>query len=438
MNATAPATATRAELATLWVDEPGVAFNVALVCRFGSGAFLRPDGSPDLDRLRHELSARAAGVPTLRRRLTEGPRPVWTEDAFRPEAHVTCTALPTGRELLDWCADRIVAPLDRGRPLWRADLIGPFGGGFALLFVAHHVLADGRRGVAILRALLDDPPEDFAAAGPDPVATASPPGPRHGWQQARDAVRELRRRAPVTSLSRPLGPGRRIAVAQADLDLVHRTGAVVGATVNDVLLAAVTAGLRALLTARGDAVTGLALRASVPVSSDSARQPEGLLLISLPVGEPDPLRRLTTIAATTTALKSRLRAGGGTVFDVLRLPTPVAHAAVRVMRRIAARGINVFVTDVPGPAQQLSLAGAPLLEAVPVAPLTADVPLGIAALSYAGRLSVAANADAGITDLDVLRDAVEEEFAILASTILAPAPTVRTSDRHDQRREEPA
>jgi len=141
-----------------------------------------------------------------------------------------------------------------------------------------------------------------------------------------------------------------------------------------------------------------------------------------------PLRRLAMITSTTTYLKRRLRSGGGNVFDVLRLPTPLARAAVRWMRHIAARGINLFITNVPGPTEPLFLAGARLLSAVPVAPLTANVPLGIAALSYAGTLQIGVNADASVTDLAVLRDAMATEFATLATSARSGAglPRIET------------
>jgi diacylglycerol O-acyltransferase len=364
-------------------------------------------------------------VKKLGRRLSSGPRPVWIQETVRPDAHVRRAVLPEGTHLLDWCPDRILVPLDPGRPQWRIDVIDLPDGEFALLFVAHHVLVDGRRGAAVLRSLLDPPGAESGTPPEGPAAAG--PGRPHRWRQLRQALGDLSGRAPVTSLSRSVGSGRRLAVVEADMAALRALEAAHGATVNDALLAAVTAGLRELLLGRGEAVAGLSLRASVPVSSGAAGQPEGMLLVSLPVGEPDPFRRLATITASTAALKRRLRAGGGTVFDVLRLPTPLARAAVRGMQHIAGRSINLFVTDVPGPPEPMSLAGAPLLSAVPVAPLTADVPLGIAALSCAGRLSVGINADAGITDLRVLGDAMAREFGILAA-----AP-----DRPDGRRSTP-
>jgi hypothetical protein len=410
--------ATSGELATLWVDRPGAAFNVALLCRFDAGPFTRPHGVVDLDRVRAEVARRAATVPRLGRRLTGHRRPVWVQDRIRSEEQVRVAELPAGAGLLDWCAARVVVPLDPGRPLWRVDVVGVPDGGFVLLFVAHHVLVDGRHGAAVLRALLDPPPaaaEETPPAGPAGRRPAAPVGRPNRRERLRSALADLRERAPVTSLSGPVGSGRRLAVVRADLAGLRVLEAEHGATINDVLLAAVAAGLRELLLERGEPTAGLALRASVPVSSGAAGQPDGIMLVSLPVGEPDPLRRLTTITTETTTLKGRIRSGGGNVFDVLRLPPPLARAAVRGLQYIAARNINLFVTNIPGPAEPLRLAGARLLSAVPVAPLAANVPIGIAALSYAGALHIGINADAGIPDLDVLGRAMVREFAMLAA-----------------------
>lgn len=85
------------------------------------------------------------------------------------------------------------------------------------------------------------------------------------------------------------------------------------------------------------------------------------------------------------------------------LALPVSEA-----RRFAgcAGLVDLFVTNIPGPPALLWLAGARLLDAVSVAPLVADVPLGVAALSYERGL-VSLHADGTITDPDVLATGVE-------------------------------
>jgi diacylglycerol O-acyltransferase len=93
-----------------------------------------------------------------------------------------------------------------------------------------------------------------------------------------------------------------------------------GGKVNDVLLTAVAGGLRALLESRGERVEGLVLRAMVPVSLHR-EQPgqargnlDGAMVVPLPIGEADDVRRLQWIAAEIARRKKRDRPPGGTLF----------------------------------------------------------------------------------------------------------------------------
>ena len=153
------------------------------------------------------------------------------------------------------------------------------------------------------------------------------------------------------------------------------------------------------------------LRTTVPVATgatDATGQAMGMMVVDLPVGEPDALRRLAHISEATTERKAQLRASGGDVTDILHLPVPLARAVVRWSRRIGSSRVNLSVSNVPGPTAPLWLTGARMVQAVPVAPL---VPISIAALSYAGTLTVAVNADAAVVDLDVVGDAMSRSFA---------------------------
>jgi diacylglycerol O-acyltransferase len=136
----------------------------------------------------------------------------------------------------------------------------------------------------------------------------------------------------------------------------------------------------------------------------------GMLVVDLPVGEPDPLRSLALIHKSTREGKARLRASGGDVSDLLHVPVPLARWIVRYGRRFGSTRINLGVTDVAGPPSPLWLAGARLEQAVPVAPL---VPLSVAALSYDDAFAVSVNADASIADIDVLGDGMARTFEAL-------------------------
>jgi diacylglycerol O-acyltransferase len=436
------------ELMYAWVGDRDTPVQMGLLGLFDARPFRRPDGTIDVVRARGELAARAAGVAALRRRvvwtrLGEG-RPFWVDDPqFDPLDHIGATALPAGTDVAGWAANHSARLLDRDRPLWRAEIVtGPTEPRLAVLLVLSHILADGLAAVTLAGALFDQRPDAITPAIP---ATTAPPLPSHArlrrerarsivgalrfpgrtatghrtgpttLRQFRAAGREFAGPEPATSLSRRIGPDRALGVVRQPLQQLQRTGHGLGVTVNDLLLAAVTGGLRQLLSARGDNTAELVLRASVPAATYRAdHQVMNMLVVGLPVGEPDPLRRLTSIHHATVESKARLRAIGGDVTD-LRLPTPVVRWVMRWARRFGSRHMTLAVTDVPGPRAPLWLAGAQLLSAVPIAPLSTGVPLSIAALSYRSELTVTINADAAITDLDVLTDGVAGAFATLHS-----------------------
>jgi diacylglycerol O-acyltransferase / wax synthase len=150
------------------------------------------------------------------------------------------------------------------------------------------------------------------------------------------------------------------------------------------------------------------------------------MLVDLPAGEPDPMRRLAAIHATTARAKGRLYAGAGDVTEVVHLPILLARIGMQWMRRFGGTRVNLFVTDVPGPPAPLWLAGARMLEAVPVAPLVQHVGLGIAALSYAGELVVSVHADGSVTDLQLLADGLAADLAAFR----AATPTEVPAESH--------
>jgi diacylglycerol O-acyltransferase / wax synthase len=146
-----------------------------------------------------------------------------------------------------------------------------------------------------------------------------------------------------------------------------------------------------------------------------------LMVVPLPVGLPDPGRRLRQIAAQTARRKAARRPSVGTVLHG-PMPRRVVLAVMSHQR------VNLASADVPGPAQPLYLAGARLLEVFPVLPLMAKTTLGVGALSYAGQFNIMAVADQDTCpDLAAFAAAARDELRALA------ASTRATSDRHEQR-----
>lgn len=428
------------ELANAWVGDASTPFQLGLLGLFDAGPWSRADGAIDIEGVALELTARARCVDELRRRVLwtrpwEG-RALWVEDPrFDPARHIEHVTLGATDDLTTWAANRCVDPLDLHAPLWRAVLVdGLPEGRFAVLLVVHHILIDGLAGVRLAGSLFD-PSRD--AVPSDVPAQLAPPLPSHG-DLVRDQLRTLRAphrrrhppdaprghpmagfrhamegfRAPLpsTSLPRRVGPRRRAVSTTEPLETIKRTGHALGATVNDLVLAMVTDGLRELLSGRGELERSLFLRTTVPVATGRTGQAMGMLVVDLPVGEPNPRQRLALITRTTTAGKARLRATGDDVTAMLHVPVPLMRPLVRWGRRLGSSRINLSVSNVPGPDTDVWLAGARMQRAVPIAPLVPLVPLSAAALSYAGSMTISINADTAVTDLAVIAPAMKRSL----------------------------
>jgi WS/DGAT/MGAT family acyltransferase len=436
------------DLATLWAEEPGTPMHIGLAGLLDPGPLEDEDGRLRLDELREAVDARLARVPQLRRRIRwtgfgQGRPAVVDDQGFTIARHVVTVDLAglDERGFWSWCANQALEPFHRAHPLWRVILAtGLTGGRVGVLVVMHHALADGVAGAALAAELLDPAPGTVAPARR--WRPAPPPGPLALTVDAvvtrlaavtaaiahlprapaamRAATRDLAatraavaQHAPATSLSRPIGRGRQLVVLRRPLDEVKKAGHAHGATVNDVLLAAVAGGLHRLLVRRGESVGGLELRVSIPVGAPGGARNAGgstPMVLPLPVGDADPAGRLVRIAAITRAAKSgRDRHYRGLLASRL-VPVGLVRLGIGWLRRRGGDRVNLYVTNVPGPPQPLWLAGARLQTAVPIAPLVAGVPLAVAALSYAGDLVVSLQVDGAVADLDLLATGVAEQL----------------------------
>ena len=210
------------------------------------------------------------------------------------------------------------------------------------------------------------------------------------------------------------GPGRHLALIRGRTDVVREIAHAHDATTNDVLLALIAGGLRALLTSRGESVEGVALKVYVPVSlrrrlrGDIHGNRLSQMVVPLPLSGTDPGDRLRRIATETATRKTRHRPSLGTLFR--------GRIARRLLLKVVVRQrVNVTTASIPGPRRPRYLAGARTLEIFPVLPLIGNVALGVGAVSYAGAfgIGVAADQDA-YPDLEVFTAAVREDLRALA------------------------
>ena len=195
-----------------------------------------------------------------------------------------------------------------------------------------------------------------------------------------------------------------------------------GGTVNDVVLATVAGALGKHLRRRGHNTDGLELKAMVPVSvrADVERGALGnrvaAMMAPLPVWCQDPVARLDIVREELKGLKSGGQAVGAQVLTELSgfAPSTVMGQASRVMAR--QRFFNVVVTNVPGPQIPLYLAGRRMIDPFPMVPLAKNQGLGIALLSYAGRINFGLVGDFDVMyDLDDFADDVQDSLAELAA-----------------------
>ncbi|HEY7440185.1 MAG TPA: wax ester/triacylglycerol synthase family O-acyltransferase [Acidimicrobiia bacterium] len=437
--------------------------HVGAVTVLEGAPFFDDSGRFRLADVRRLVSSRLHLIPRFRRRLMRVPfeqgRPIWVDDErFDIAYHVRLTALPApgSREQLMALAARLLAGLlDRSRPLWELWFIeGLAENQVALIQKTHHALVDGVSGVDVATVLLDftpeptflDPPRWVVEPPPSPgrlladslYERATEPAemlrtvrhaaraPQHALERTGQLGRafatlaDKRTIAPRTSLNAPVGRSRRFEGVRISLDDVKTIRMAFGGTINDVVLAGVTGALRRLLESRSEDVTDLSLRALCPVSvRDTSEQMQlgnkiSAMFVDLPVGLPDPGERLAAIQATTKDLKDREQALGAAF--LLDLTHYAAPTLVGLAARLVARQpfVNVVVTNVPGPQTPLYCMGARMYEAYPIVPLAPNLGIGIAILSYCGRLHFGLFADADAhPDIQVLAAGVEESFAEL-------------------------
>jgi diacylglycerol O-acyltransferase / wax synthase len=371
------------------------------------------------------------------------------DPGFDIAAHVQEVELPAPggqAELLDWAADYWSQRLDRSRPLWDARLVtGLEDGRWAVATKTHHALVDGVGAVDVTHLLLDTArrprrrpdrlpaPETPRRRGPLDLVTgtahaglyaARHPGRlRDAFLQAKSMADVLLHdevlAAPRCSLNAPLSAHRRFRVVSADLAELKRVKQALGGTVNDVILAAVTGGLRALLLERGYDVPAPGLRAMVPVNMRTAAERFGLgnkvstLFVHLPVMEPDAGHRYLLVMEETAGAKRGGQArGAGELVSIGGLAPPILHSLF-ARSALATRLFNVTVTNVPGPQLPLYAFGARMEEVWPLVPLAAEHSVGIAVASYDGKVFFGLNADKEATDLDTAARGIETSIAEL-------------------------
>ena len=428
------------------------------------GAALILEGDPPtLDELLEHVESRLALVPRFRQRVQATPlqitNPVWADDpGFDLEWHVRHVALPRpgSTDQLRELVGRVMStPLDLERPLWQLYLVeGLERGRHAYISKTHHALVDGVSAVDVGTIMLDPNPEGTEMPIPEERWDPDVPSPellfvRAATERISTPMRAARKAAlgalsmpretagrvmrtaesfaglaaggptaPRTFLNEEIGRDRRVAFVRTELDALKQARGETGATVNDVILAVATGGLRRLFERRGEAVPDQ-LVALVPMSIRRSDEHLELgnrlatLMVALPLSEPDPAERLRLVHAETTRVKESEQARAASlVIEATGWTPPTIN---RVLADVISRQLNwnLVVSNVPGPQMPFYLLGRRMVEVYPVVPLSPQQhALSIGVVSYDGGVFFGITADRNLfADIDEVAADLEAALA---------------------------
>ena len=442
-------------------ETPTSHMHVSSVATFEVGSLCTPEGGVDIERIRTYVGSRLHLMPRYRQVIRYIPvenHPVWVDDeTFNLQYHVRHSCLPqpgTDAELGLLCARIMSQKLDRSKPLWEMWVVEGLDEGrrFAIVNKIHHCMIDGMSGVDLMRVLLSVEPKTTCEPAPS-WAPRIPPsrvalvtdaalrwasGPLSlMWNAAgiaRDALdphSALRDRLRAvgqtlqsgahsvakTPLNGPIGPHRRFERREMALSDVRAVRQVLGGSVNDVVLASVAGGLQRYFSRRKVDLKGddFVVAAPVSVRGDAEQGTMGnrvsAWLIPLPLTEESPGMRLQKISRLTAELKESRQALGAEALSGVGewTPSTLLSVAARVITQVLP--INMVVTNVPGPQFPLYMLDARLIDNYGQVPLIEGLGLGIALLSYDGRICWGFNADWDVVpDVADLADDVEAAF----------------------------
>ncbi len=420
----------------------------------------------DFAELKSLIEDRLLCYERFRQRVAEpalvgGPR--WVDDQhFNLRSHLLRVALPDPggqAELQEMVSNLMSTPLDTSKPLWQFQYIENYRGGSAVVARIHHAIGDGIALVRVLLGMTDDSPgtprsrarrrprrqplagglwlpevvnetlhsvrrltgnlvESGVANLLEPERLLANLG--QGGRTAGALGRLLVMSAdPDTAFSGPLGTAKRCAWSTImPLEKVKAFGKAHGATVNDVLLTGVTGALRRYLLHRGGRVAGIDIRAVIPVNLRPDHEVGelgnrfGLVFLALPIGIPDRMARLAELKRRMDDLKRSSEAVlTYALLNIFGMASPeVEGLAVQVFGSKA----TAVMTNVPGPREQIYLAGKPLRSMMFWVPQSGKLGLGVSIISYAGQVRLGVATDAGLVpDPGSIIAAFEREMHVM-------------------------
>jgi WS/DGAT/MGAT family acyltransferase len=427
--------------------------------------------------------------------------PEWVPADPDMDHHVREVTLPAPGDdtVVEQAVSQILAsPMDYDRPLWDLTMLtGLQQGRWAIVSRLHHTVADGHGALMLTGRLIDaDPagttsltdaldsmitarasaPRDADPAGspdsPDSAGTTGSPDPREdndpagtsalvvaAARRGGDLIVRALRTAPATAeavkrsagavaaqlpgsagvLAGDPGQDRVWTTTTVPMSDVKRIRTALGGTVNDVVMALMSGGYRALLGDLGIDPEQQAIRVLVPVSlrtpGDLASNNQiSALLVTLPLAG-TPGARHADIRAHLDAVKDLgASALASPVLDSIdrRVPAVVQTVAVRALTgQVGTAFTETLVTNVPGPPFPIYVAGRRAHSVAPTIPLGQPWRLTTGVISYDGTLHFGITGGQGIGDrVHLVANGVQDtltELTALADAAPHPPTTPTTT-----------
>jgi diacylglycerol O-acyltransferase / wax synthase len=400
--------------------------------------------------------------------------PTWEYDPnFDIRNHVRDVTLKHGTdtELKALAGKLFSTVMDRQHPLWDLTLVhGLKGDRTGLILRMHHCLADGIAGVGIMNVLLDASPDaprlprkTFRLPAPprrDPISSLTDGVVNScgdfvtrilsAWADLLDMTQRMAANggslAPdesspllpeITALTERLrfnvlyrGP-QKFAWAEIPLADVKAIRQVCGASVNDVILALVTATIRRYLELHGDRVKGRLLRMMVPVNLRANDSPGELgnritiVPVTVPLDIRNPRKLVAAVHKRTEFLKHSHAAelvslAGGLIG---MFPNAMQAMVGPMVSQVPFTPFNMVCTNVPGPQYPLYALGHKVLRCYPYVPVGGEMAVNCAILSYDGMMYFGFSGDVhAAPDLRRLEEFLKMNFDELRDAVAVKAP----------------
>jgi diacylglycerol O-acyltransferase len=461
----------------LHLEREGMPLNVASICTF--------EGEISFADCVRFVEAKLALLPRYMKRVVSAPfgigLPSWEYDTdFDLSRHIREIKLAHGTEAeLKTLAGRLFSRvMDRHHPLWDMTLIrGLKGNRTGIIFRMHHCLVDGIAGVGIMNVLLDANP-DAVCLPKKKIKLRVPPPPdaltsltagfvdsysdmvKRILSAMTDLLTMAERAAAtggtvdpkefaalfpeITAFTERLrfnivyrGP-QKFACTEIPLAELKAIKQECGTSLNDVILAIVTATIRRYCELHGERVKGRLFRMMVPVNlrgsiiTSELGNRISLVPVTVPLDIHDPRRLLAAVHKRTEFLKNMHAAelvslAGGLIG---MCPTSLQGLAGPIASQLPVTPFNLVCTNVPGPQFPLYLLGHKMIDWYPYVPVGGEMAVNCAILSYNGKVYFGFSGDVQAAP-DLAR---MEKLLLLSFNELRDAVTLRHPEKQKSRK----